>query len=255
MNRLSLMLKTTAHLAAKNSPTLLAVAGSVGVLATAFFSGKASFKAAEVLNKREKDRWPDDEDLELQEKVDLTWKLYIPAAGVALVTIACVVAADRINARRVIGIAAAYSTSQQMYQAYREKVSERIGPKKEEAVRADAAQDRIDKIPVASKEFYLVENGEVPCFDEYSGRLFRSSMQKIREAEVEANFNLLGAGYLSLSDFWNLLGLDSTKMGDALGWNTDHKIVVDVTTVLHNNLPALSIGFSRPPNDRFDRFH
>jgi hypothetical protein len=52
-------------------------------------------------------------------------------------------------------------------------------------------------------------------------------MESIKEAQNELNFSINNNGSVSLNDFYSQLGLDSTTIGDILGWNSTEK--VDIT--------------------------
>src|SRR5690349_5429579 len=94
---------------ADNSPTILTALGAVGTLTTAYLAGKASFKAAQILDDYDtisiqENRPP----LDAKDKVAVVWKLYIPAASTAIVTVTSIILANRIGTRRAAALAAAY---------------------------------------------------------------------------------------------------------------------------------------------------
>ena len=198
----------------------------MGTLATAYLTGKATLKASQIINDEQRKKDPievheDDYYLTTREKIDLTWKEFLPAAGVAVVTIACMVAANRIGARRVAALATAYTIAEKAALQYRDKVVETIGKKKEEGVRAAIAQEEIDRHPI-NRETVFVEGGGSDLFrDSWSGRYFNSTKMALEKAAVEINRQLNNDYSATLSDFYDLIGLDRTQESDEIGWNSD----------------------------------
>jgi hypothetical protein len=242
-----------------NSPAILTAIGVVGTVSTAYFTGKASFKAAEIIRDQElamKDGKPIFVPMDLRGKFELTWKLYIPAVGTGAMTIACIICANRIGNRRAAAMAAAYSISERAFTEYKEKVVEKIGANKERAVRDELAQDRVNRNPKTQNEVIISGGGEVLCYDEYSGRYFESSMEEIKKAMNDTNYRILNDGFASLGDFYERLSLPSTKYSEEVGWNTDHPLeIMFSTTMSDDNKPCLAIDYQTVPTRGFNRFH
>lgn len=219
---IGILAKRAGKLAADNSPTILTALGVTGSLATAYLTGRATLKAAEILEEERQARGSIGRvDFELKDKIDLVWKQYVPAAGVAVVTIACIVAANRIGAKRIAALATAYTLAEKAALQYKDKVVETIGKKKEEAVRTAMAQDEVDRHPI-SRETVYVEGGGGDLFrDSWSGRYFNSSVVTLEKAANEINRQLNNDFSATLSDFYDLVGLDRTDESDMIGWNSD----------------------------------
>lgn len=218
-----ILARRAGKVAAANSPTILTTLSVTGTLATAYLTGKATLKANKILNEAQNERDPfeDDYKLELREKVTLVWKEFVPAAGIAVVTIACMVAANRIGARRVAALATAYTIAEKAAVTYKDKVIETIGKKKEEGVRTAIAQDEIDRHPI-SRETVYVEGGGGDLFrDSWSGRYFNSTVARLEKAANQINSTLNSDFSATLSDFYDLVGLDRTDESDMIGWNSD----------------------------------
>jgi hypothetical protein len=200
--------------AADNSPAILTAIGVTGTLTTAYLTGKATIKAASILAEKSP-------NLEFKEKAELVWKQYIPAVGTAVVTIACIVTANRIGTRRIAALATAYNLAEKAALQYKDKVVETIGKKKEENIRAAMAQDEVDRHPI-SRETVFIENGGGDLFrDSWSGRYFNSTKVALEKAMNAINYQLTHEYSASLSDFYDLVGLDRTEESDMIGWNSD----------------------------------
>lgn len=274
---LSALFKQAGRAAAENSPAILTAVGATGVFTTAFLAAKAAFASVDILRDAEDAKKADvlgkavdaiDEnpepgeitvttvngELTRKEQLNLVWKLYVPAAISAGMTITAIVCSNRISDKRTAAVAAAYSFAEKNFKEYREKTVAKMGKKKEQEVRDEVAQDGVTKNPPKKNEVIIVGNGTVLCRDAYSGRYFQSTMEAIRKAENDMNWDLLNTGYVSVSDWWHYLGLDSTSESDQLGWNTDTKFEVEYSTALTDqNEPCIVATFRPGPIGKFYR--
>lgn len=248
--------KRLQKLAIDNSPALLTAIGVTGTLTTAYLTGTASFKAAKIIadEKELRDRKEDERDLELKEKVDLVWKLYVPAAGTALLTVICIIGATRIGTRRAAAVAAAYTLSEKAFTEYREKVVEKLGEKKEQSLRDELAHERIAKNPPPAT--VIIGGGDVLCYEELTGRYFKSDMETLKKAQNDTNYIVLNDMYATLSDFYDKIGLPPTGMSDEVGWNCDRMLELKFSTVLSDDgRPCISVGFQVAPVRDYHRVH
>lgn len=245
------IVKRAQKAAADNTPTILTALGVTGLVTTAVLTGRASFKAAEVMAVQHHKLVDNEfEPLSTFEKVKIVfpdiWKYYVPAVGTGAVTIACIVCANHISTRRTAAIASAYSIAQEGFREYREKVVDKIGEEKEQAVRDEIAQEQVSKNP--PPQIILSGKGEVLCLDTYSGRYFNSDMETIREAVNDINWQILNDNYAALTDFWEKIGLSRTSESDEMGWNIDAKFEVDYgSAIAEDGRPCITIGFRTIP--------
>ena len=237
-------------LLADNSPVILTAIGVTGTITTAFLTGKASFRAAEIIAAEQGEL---DYVLPSREKLDLVWKLYIPPVSTGAFTLVCIVGANRIGTRRAAAIAAAYSLTDQAFAEYRDKVVQKIGEGKERAVRDELAQDRVTNNP--SGNLVVIQSGDVLCYEAYTGRYFTSNMENLRGAMNDINATVLHHGYASLSDFYQCVGLPSTASSDDMGWRDDKLLELQFSTVLStDNRPCISFEYRVEPIRDFYKF-
>lgn len=261
------IVKRAKKAATDNAPTILTAIGVTGTVTTAILASRASFRAAEVLSDAERDKRlygqdgkprPDksprlktkselaDEALTLNEKIDLVWKHYVPAIGTGAVTIACIIGANRVSSTRAAALASAYSVSQELFKEYKDKVVEKLGEKKEQAVRDEISQDRVTKNP--PPEVVLVGTGTHLCMDMYSGRYFLSTLEDLKKAENDTNYQILHSDYASLSDYWDNVGLPRTTESDEVGWNPDMKLEVEYgSAIAVDGRPCITTNFRTVP--------
>lgn len=258
--KLGILAKHAGKLANDNSPAILTAIGVTGAVMTAYLTGKASFKAANVIRDHVEDRKQEigyDDDgicresvfVEHKTMVDLTWKLFVPAVGTGLMTITCILAANHIGTRRSAALASAYTISEKAFAEYKEKVIKNFGEKKEQSVRDEIAQDKVNRLPPRE---IIVASGDVLCCDLYTRRYFTSDMESLRRAVNDLNQKLIHESYVSLTDFYDLVGLEKTAESDEVGWTTDNLVEVEYSTTLSpDNRPCITVDFSVLPVRRF----
>lgn len=237
----------TIKMLSDNAPTILTAIGVTGTVMTAALTGRASFRAAEIIRAEEEQR-----DLEPKEKIKLTWKEFIPAIGVGAITITCIVGVNRIGMRRTAALAAAYSLSEKAFDEYKTKVVERFGDSKEQRLRDDIAQDQVNRSPLGKNEVVLTGNGDVLCYDSITGRYFLSQVESIRRAENDINRQILTTDYASLYNFFELVGLPATPYSHEVGWNLDDNLDIKFSAVIaEDGRPCISINYSVTPLRNF----
>jgi hypothetical protein len=245
--------------AADNSPSILTAFGVAGTVTTAYLTGKAAFKAREVLLDLQYGPnldYDSEYDILLEDQIKEPWKLYIPAAISGIGTVACIIGANRIGNRRAAAMAAAYSLSERAYAEYKDKVVQAMGVKKEQVVRDEIAQTRVAENPVNKQNVIITGNGEVLCYDAYTGRYFNSSVDMINKAQNAINHQILSDGYASLGDFYSIIGLDATSITNEVGWNADKLLEITFSTVLSDDdRPCVSINFSVMPVRDYYKFY
>ena len=246
------LVKRAEKLAVDNSPVILTAIGVTGTITTALFAGRASFKAAQIIAEEERAARESTGDegytCNTRRKFDLTWKLYIPAIGTGVLTVACIIAANRIGTRRAAAMAAAFSLSEKAFTEYKEKVIEKLGDADEKKVRDEIAQDRVNRNPLSSREVIITGNGDVLCHDSITGRYFQSNVESLRKAQNDINAQINHDYYASLSDFYNLIGLPDTKYSGEVGWNSDVQLELKFSTVLsEDGRPCISLEFEVYP--------
>jgi hypothetical protein len=265
--KLTILAKQARQAIAQNSPAILTALGVTGTLTVAYFTGKATFKAADIIREAEdKDcrgnemcvnghlseglPCPKDSSLDNWDKVDLVWKEYIPAAGIAAMTIVSIIGANHISTKRVAAFASAYSMAEKGFTQYKKVVLDKVGEKKEREVRDEVAKQQLAAHPITKSPIIITGKGDHLCFDSHSGRYFQSDIEKIRSAVNDINFQILNSGSMeaSLTDYWSLIGLDHTKGSDDIGWTHEKKLEVYYTSELtKEGTPCLVITFENLP--------
>lgn len=253
---LSNLLTNSLKLVKSHSPEILTGLSVAGVATTSYLVGKASFKASEVIRDdilKEKEKLPQDSEGNIsvryfrthKENIKLVWKMYIPPTVSGVATIACIIGASKSNSRRTTAAVTAYSLTERAFSEYREKVVEQIGKGKEQKIRDDINQDRINKNTVAKSEMVVLSGDRVLCCELYTKRYFRSDMESLRTAQNNINEKVLKEWYVSLDQFYDEIDLDHTSYSDKVGWDSDRLLLLEFSTVLsQDGQPCLAFEYN-----------
>lgn len=238
----------------KHSPEILTGVGIAGMLTTTVLAVKATPKALRLIEQKAEEENCHTDELKRIEKVQACWKCYIPAAATGVTSIACLIGASSVNAKRNAALAAAYTLSDTAFREYKEKVIETIGEKKEQVVREKVAEEQVKKEPMKTQELIIVEKNGALCFDPISGRYFKSDVNRIKSAVNALNARILTSfcSYVSLNEFYDEIGLSHNDIGEELGWNLDNRIELDITYVATDDgSPCAVIGHKNAPKYDF----
>jgi len=240
-------------LVADNSPLILTGIGAAGVLTTSYLTGKATLKAAKLLQETPPTMYINT-DLDRKEQFLLLWKLYIPAATSAMLTISVIILANRIGTRRAAALAAAYTISERGFQEYREKVQETIGKKKETEIRDAVAQDQMARAGINSN-MVIIGTGDSIFVDARTMRPFMSTMQDVKKAINDINWKINSSVYASVNDWYDKIGLPRVPDGDDFGWSNTLLDPHITTTITDDEKPAFLIKFTEAPIRGYDKIH
>lgn len=256
---------------AKNAPTILTITGITAMASSTYWAVKATPKAlalkekAEVEKNKKAGTFKGDKvnnwiPLTKVEIVQTCWRCYAPAFITGVLGAACLIGANSMNLRKNAALAAAYALSESNFKEYREKTLEEVGEKKEEKIRNAVAEEKITKDPVNTSTVLETGNGDTLCYDAICGRYFKSSIEKLKSALNELNMELVQDGYVSLNQYYDLIGLPDGMLGDDLGWsiNDNHSTVqLDLSAQLTKDeaqTPCMVVAFKYGPIYNYDAF-
>lgn len=246
-------LEKIAKFVSKNAPTILTVAGAVGVGLTAVISSKASIKAHQKLEEKEK---------ELGEKIDkpidrvrVCVPYYIPVVVVGAATVSCIVGSNIVNAHRNVALASAYILSETAFKEYKDKVKEMVGTKQEEDIRQNIAQDHVDNNPVKDDQVIHTYAGNTLFFYPNSdgSPYFTATPEFVQRVENEVNRRLNMGDTVTIDDLNEMLGVPSARyFGSEFGWSlqqTSDDLVelVQTATKTPDGRPCLAIEYGTMP--------
>lgn len=214
--------KTCAKFLRKHGGTILAVAASIGVVATAIETGRATTKAKHILEvDKELTKFNGDEFGVVEapptkkEIVLMCWKAYVPAAILGGGTIACILGSNALNKKQIASLTAAYMALGKTYQEYRRQVAQQVGAEQEKDIWMDAQNAKKENPESESAEKLL-------CYEPISKRYFHATEAELIGAFYEVNHDFATNGYIALNDFYGYLGLDFLPELADRGWSADY---------------------------------
>ena len=247
-----------------NSTTILTSVGVAGTVTTAYLTGRATFKAARIIDAEQIVKAEEESsengyghrELTLLHKVKLVWRHYIPPFVTGVTTVTCIIVANKIASKKIAALALSSAISERALQEYKAKVIERLGEKQDVAIRDEIAQDRVNKQPVRPGEVIIAGTGEVLFYDMTTGRYFQSTVEEVKKAVNKVNHELNNFMFTSLTSFYDEIGLPPTTYSDSVGWNANQMMDVQFSTTLSSDgRPCITIDFEPAPFVEYDRLH
>ncbi len=239
--------KSTTAFLTEHSSAIMVTIGLAGMGTAIVMSAEATPKAMLLIEEEKKAKQVD--NLTPVETVKTVWKCYAPTAAVAVLSSACIIGANKVDARKRAALATAYSLSEEALREYHDKTVEMIGEKKEQAIRDSIDKDHVDRKPPVNTEVIITERGNTLCLDSMTGRYFKSDIDELRRIENELNRMILNEGYISLNDYYYEIGLDATEVGEELGWNVDkgYMSLSFSSQLTKDQTPCLVVSFGNRP--------
>ena len=238
---------------AKESPQILTILGIGAAGATVYLTGKATWKAAQQIQHEEivgnVERGSKDFQLTNKERFEKVWKLYIPAAATGVMAVACIVAANRVQARRFAAMAAAYGVLSGDFDEFRDKAAEQLGLKKTDDIDSKIAQDKLMTTPPPGM---MLPDGKTWFCEMSTMRYFPSTMETVKKAMNFVNFEANNHRGASLNTFYDELDLEPTTVGDLLGWKAGDALDIVFTPLLLDDGRAVTgFKFAKNPTPDF----
>ena len=236
----------------KHEPEILMSMGIGGMIFSLAWGIKASFKAARAIDKYKETYGKG--KLTAKETIKLTWKLYLPTVLSVAASVPCVIMSNKVSNKRYAAIATAYTISEAALQEYKDKTKEIIGEKKTKQIEESISDDRVTKTYSGGNQVILTGNGDSLFYEPLSGRYFKSNWNDILKAANELNSEAITnmSGQTTLNDWFQKIGLETTEIGETLGWNlmNNSSNLIDISISSHitkDNVPCGAIYYNRQP--------
>lgn len=194
----------------RHASTILTCMGGVGVIVTSVIAVKSTPKALYLLEEAEKQKGS---QLTKLETIKVAGPVYIPAVVSGAASIACIFGANILNKRQQAALMSSYAFLDNSYKEYRKKVDELYGEGTDIQVKEEIAKDHYQDIDIQTNEI------EQLFYDAYSNQYFKSTKEKVLEAEYEINKTIAVNGGAYLYEFYELLGIPYGKHLKELGWS------------------------------------
>lgn len=222
------------------SPTLLFGAGIVGIVGSTVLACQATLKLEEVLKEgadkletartlehddySEKDRSNDVRIIKVQTGAKIV-KLYAPAAGLGLVSIAALTKSHNILTSRNAALMAAYKALEKGFDEYRRRVVDKYGEEEDRIFRYGGRE--VDVIDDKGKVNKVVRVGDgtpsiyARFFDQTSTSWNKNpdyNLSFLINTQSYANDLLKQRGHVFLNEVYDSLGMERSKAGSVVGW-------------------------------------
>lgn len=198
----------------ENSPTILTIFGSVGLVTTVGLAIRATVKATRIVDehKEEIDQMPQ-KQYKAVETVRLTWKCYVPVTVVGGISLCCIIGANSINIKRNAALIATYVATEDKLKGCQNWITEAIAGKPEKKDEGES-EKKDDKPLIFDGHKYL-------CKDEFSGRFFETTLSQIRAAESRLNQMMTYEYRVTVNGLYTELDLEHIEAAEHFGWDLE----------------------------------
>ena len=246
----------TKHFIVHRSPEITTGIGVAGIFIGGVLTVIATCKACRKIDAVEKEQ---ERELTKKEKVQETWKYYIPPVATFLTSAGLIIWSDSIYRKRNAALTMACSVAETQLSNYQEAVSDMFGTEREREVHEKANEETAKHIsvdPTESNE-YIISSEGIHCIETFNGRRF-----KIRKAQIEDAVNNLnlqmnnGDDEKTLNDVFFAIGLPTTDLGDIVGWNRGVQGLIQLDlnqSIMVDGIPRMVLDFYNRPSVDFDR--
>lgn len=187
-------------------------------------TAKATIKAVDIIEEVKKEKG---DELTTLDRIKATAPVYISPVLVGIGTIACFWGANIISKRNQASLMSAYALLDNSYKEYKRKVKELYGEETHNNIVDSIAKEKCKDVHISSEclcsncSLETEENTSEPClfYDEYSGRYFETTIEKVLMAEYHLNRNFILRGCSDLNELYEFLGLELTDYGSTVGWS------------------------------------
>jgi hypothetical protein len=240
--------------AKKHSPEILAATGVASIIGGTVMACKATTKASKILEESKKNMSAIDECIERAAELPEQYtnedakkdralvytqtglklvKAYGPAIAMTTFGLVCLLSSNNILRKRNVALAAAYTTVEQGFRSYRDRVVERFGEEVDKELKYNIKAKQVEETVVDENGEEKVVTKTVQTVDSSApspfSRIFDCGNPGWRDNAEDnlffliqqqnwANEKLRSKGYLFLNDVYDMLGFPRNKAGQIVGW-------------------------------------
>ena len=231
-------LVTLGKVITKHSPELLTALGVIGLISAGISAVKNTPKAYDILKEAEEN---DEVEITVLEKVRLCWRQYIFPVAIAILSVFCIIFAQKINSGRTAALLTACKISEEAAERFETETRNSIGDKEVEKIKDRIAKNEMQNNPVVDSEVFLTGSGTTLYYESYSGRYFRANRDYVDRARNVFIAHLQDYDTMSVNDYldcFDIPSLDDMTTGRLLGWNLN-----DVKKRCGGHMPELKFSY------------
>ena len=225
-------IRSTKQFVVRNASHILMGLGTGCGISGLIFMAKEAPLAKEAVEKKKIES--ENYELTIKDWILTTAKFYGPVAAMEVLSLLCFWSAHGIDIRRQAVLAGLATTAQEALREYQKKVIETIGADAEKDIRVAQAKDRIEQNPDL-KQIWMLDPG-TDYWYLYRNQRFKSSYNKIKEAQNLANAHMINHMYISELELMWLLDPERQYLkpewdSGQIGWSLDSLIDLDINWV------------------------
>lgn len=236
----------------KHAPEIFTTLGLTGMVGTMYTVYKLTPKVNEKLaEKPEATKWEKTKTV-----ASVLWPSMLSFASSA----GLILWSNRIQSKRVVAWASTAAFAQKELMTFQEAAVEKIGKDTVQEIKERVAEKKAEETPMPQQDQIMAMGylNKQLYVDEISGRKFFSNDTLLFNAQNELNGQMLrGMDSASVNQWWNAIGLESTSIGDQLGWSVSHGSgrLIDIDTSFRGTdketgMKYILLAYNNPP--RFD---
>lgn len=201
-----------------NKQTILTGISIAGVAASVVVTAVMAPKANEAIKAKKKET-PTADKLEL---VKTAAPYYIPTALLSILTVGTIIVNHHVNRKALLGLSATTSYLVANRNQLKKYITE--NPKAKKLADEAKAYFLPSVKTVNTQTIEDTGNGHLLCIEGFSGRIFRSSVDDVIDAQTKLIEQYLDEehggefGYCSMNDYYRYLGIQQTQFGNEYGW-------------------------------------
>lgn len=202
-------IQTIKQFAKAYGPTILSGLAIVGVAMTGYFAHKAGAETgAKVLI--ENAGSPEEADQIANKIIKSEWTRYIPPVASGVLTIGCIVAADRWHVCKEAALLASCLAYKNSAEIFEDKVRRELGDKAVDEAKEEAK----------AKKSAMSCDGKMKIYEPYTEQWFKASQQELLWCELTVNKMLAQQGTVVLNDILAMFPkAHKTQRGGEIGWS------------------------------------
>lgn len=174
----------------------------------------------------------------------------------------CIIASDIVVNKRLTtatrdlaAVTAGYAALQDKFNNYKETAKEVLGENKKKDLDRKAEERAMERSEAKEEDAEIVNFGDdgdkMLCYDRFSDRYFRASMDQLRKAENKMNLFIYSNDSANINDWYDILGIRNIKPGCDWGWTSESIIFkngIDLDSALTctlspTNTPCTCVDF------------
>lgn len=234
-----------------NATVILGVAACIGVVGVAVSAVKAQKKADDIIRIEEDCRIRDNiedhtplKEITTQERVQMTWKCYIPTVILGVGTIACIASGTTIGVRRLAAATLAYEAANGKLNDAKEQFNKLLGESGTKMFDT-ATSEKMDAEEIRSKHYIQDSSNDEKMFwvvDPF-GRRWITCEANLREARNYLNETINDVGSATLNEWYAWNDLDETTLGNSFRWDRVMHIFMNEGRII-DGIPHLYLDYS-----------